>query len=357
MTMKYGYKLLTIIVALIILCTTLICRFEARLKTTAIPTTSPTAEACKYVVVRPALGENNYLITGCNYTDYRTGELLVAYFKEVSGLELVAAVMHVVEENPDNRVAVVLFRNSNIDLASLGTLAGLRVDREIDQVNLELLMPVDESFVGFVLEDQPRIRIRPDAELQVGHEIEAKQLSFGANPVSFNPPIKMTIDEIEPGGNTGRVQIPTTTGWPPPGTLLVVSHLGGTYQLSVDDYIRTTDICVRKRDGIEIHASGQITSGEFIGQVSPEGKETFELFGISTPIDPKYDIVPAFPHAVLMYRIEKSNLTLKPDEGWLNYHNTKRFEADQTGCLAFDINDTDNGDNTGKFDVEVVITP
>lgn len=370
--MKLRNNLLTMIMAVIMMLATASCFFddlgpieppirptaESRvlLNTTPVPTATPTdvpTEDCQDMVVRPH-GENEYLITGCNYTDYKEGELLVVYYRDPSGLELVAAVMQVVEENPDNRVALVVFGNSKVDLASL---SALRVDREISQVNLERLVPVNESFVGFILEDEPRIRIRPDAELQVGDELEAKRLSIGGHPISFDSPINMTIDKIEEGDSTATVRLLNGVSWPPPGTLLVVNNTGGTYNIQVSDNTGPTNICLRKGYNVEVQASGNITVGTVVGDVAPEGKENFLLLGFPTPIDQKYDVVKAFRHGVLMYRIENSDVSLAPDEAWLSYHEVPRFKADETGCLAFNINDNQKENNYGQFDVEVIITP
>ena len=85
--------------------------------------------------------------------------------------------------------------------------------------------------------------------------------------------------------------------------------------------------------------------GNWLGSSGPEGIPG--LFGISLE---KYNIVPEFKHACLMYII--------PGETeWRSCGVGVHFNAKTTGKLeiTFEINDNTQGDNSGAYDVEIIV--
>lgn len=322
------------------------------------PSATSTLERPTDLVVRPFnLDRQEYLVTGSSLDDYRIGDPLVVYFREPSGLELIAAVMQVIESNPNNRLAVVTFRNANVDLEQIGTLAALRVDKQISSLSLERLVPASHTFVGFTLKDRSRIRIRSDAGLKANDRLEARRLSSGGNSESLTPPITFTIGRIEDDGNTAIVQTKEASTWPAEGTLLVLSREASQFVIPVADYIsgEESGICVQAGDRIEIRADGEIRVGLSIGESGPEGKT--KLRGGVIAIDPENNIVRQFQHAVLLYRIEAPGTKMQRDEGWLAYDREKSFYAQTMGCLAFEVNDAGKADNSGAYSVQVLVTP
>lgn len=113
---------------------------------------------------------------------------------------------------------------------------------------------------------------------------------------------------------------------------------------------------MRRDDLGRITANDTISTTSVIGTIGPEGKVYFLLSnGVQVPIDSIYNIMPEFPHGVLMFRFADS--TLSATEGWLSYADTKTFTAERTGCLAFDINDSAKADNSGAYAVQVEVNP
>ena len=110
--------------------------------------------------------------------------------------------------------------------------------------------------------------------------------------------------------------------------------------LGVNSYIKP-NICFKKGDIITIEASGQMKVGNFVGSSGPDGKEV----GWNLEM---YNVVPQFNHAALMYKVSG-------DKEWRLAGKRRRFIASRDGCIEFDINDNTQGDNSGKYDVEVSI--
>ena len=105
-------------------------------------------------------------------------------------------------------------------------------------------------------------------------------------------------------------------------------------------------IAVRKGDEIIIHPSGSMTIGEWLGTSTPKGKES-GLFGF--PID-RYSFFPNIPHAALMYKFSE-----EPDNAWKYCGEKREIIAPSSGFLEFHINDKEQNDNIGAYDVEVSI--
>ena len=63
------------------------------------------------------------------------------------------------EKTPENLLARLIFQKPNIEVT---TLSYLKVDKNIENINFEGLVPVDAMFVGFTL-DEKLVRIRNNA--------------------------------------------------------------------------------------------------------------------------------------------------------------------------------------------------
>ena len=148
------------------------------------------------------------------------------------------------------------------------------------------------------------------------------------------------------------------SGSPPsPNTTMAITPVGNVYQTQLnarEAYLKATDICVQTGDVVAIKAEGEIEVGTYAGdggKVGPEGTER-GLLGL--PIGDNYDLVPAFPHAVLMFRIVG-------ETAWRSYADptARTFTVPATGCLEFQLNDNDPGNNsdTGFLNITVSVTP
>lgn len=150
--------------------------------------------------------------------EYTVGELLVVYAKDLSGLEFDVAVVSVIDKNVDNLIVQVIFRSADI---AIDSLSALRIDEQVETVNLEVMIPVASVFVGFVL-DEDTIRLIPQAGVTVGDRLEAVKLTAGGDAISFaTGPLLLRIDSLSINRTVARIS--TTATVPPPGTLLV-SH-------------------------------------------------------------------------------------------------------------------------------------
>lgn len=303
-------------------------------------------------IQRAAPGENHYFISGDGFSLFQSGDLLVVYAKDFAGFEFTAAVIYIVDKNADNLIAKTIFQNPDVELDSLDAL---RVDKEFDVVNLARLRSVDTAYVGFVVQEG-QIRINPNEPLRIADELLVVQLTASGDTLVTSPPVMLRVEAISTGGEMASVSIGGGIAWPTRGTLLVPRNLSQTFTVQVKDFLAADDICIRQGDHVRISADGIITAGVNIGAITPEGKEHFLLLGaIQTPIDPIYDIIPEFPHGVLMFRI--ADPSLSATEGWMSYAQTKQFTAAHSGCLEFDINDKVNSDNSGEFNVQVAVNP
>lgn len=117
------------------------------------------------------------------------------------------------------------------------------------------------------------------------------------------------------------------------------------YLVEVNHY-QASNICFAKDTTLDILANGEIRVGNWVGVVPPEGKDDFSFLGLKIPLDPIYNIDPQLPHGVLMIRLSGTSK-------WFGYNQTRKFIANEDGCLEFDINDADTSNNTGVFSVRV----
>lgn len=113
-------------------------------------------------------------------------------------------------------------------------------------------------------------------------------------------------------------------------------------KFKIEKTIYRETIDVKPGDRLEIIASGTITVGQFLGNVTPRGREK-GLLGL--PID-EYDIAPQYPHGALMYRVA-------PSQSWVLCGDGCEIKATKAGnmTIEFIINDNNTGDNSGNFDV------
>lgn len=295
--------------------------------------------------------ENTYVMTGTGIETVALGDLLVVYVQDVAGFESDVAVVYIVDKNRDNLQGKVIFQNPDV---ALDSLAALRADNNLADANLTRMVAIDAAFVGFTVAPN-RIRLNPNESIQSGTELLAVGLTANGDAILISPPVVLQISTVSFNKEMANASVVGGSQWPPVGTLLIPRNARNTYMVSVNDFSATNEVCVRKGDRVKVNASGMITTGEFVGILSPEGKESFQLLGITAPIDPLWDIVPEFPHGVLMFRIADS--TWSATEGWMDYAATKGFTAERSGCLEFDINDNDNSDNTGAYSVQIDVNP
>ena len=113
--------------------------------------------------------------------------------------------------------------------------------------------------------------------------------------------------------------------------------------IDISGYIET-NFEVHIGDSIVIRASGSMTIGRYVGQSTPKGKNSGLL---NFPLT-DYNLVKEFPHAALMYRINK-------DMDWKLCGNGVEFIAPKSGELEFQVNDNKQDDNSGAYQVEVVL--
>lgn len=303
-------------------------------------------------IQRSSYGENMYVMTGTGIETVALGDLLVVYARDPAGFESDVAITYIVDKNVDNLHGKVIFQNPDVELNSL---AALRADDNLVDANLTRMVAIDATFVGFVVGPN-QIRLNPNEPIQSGTELLAMELTANGDAIGISPPLVLQISTVSLDRDMANASVIGAVPWPPTGTLLIHKNGSKTHTISVRNFVANSQVCVRKGDRVVIAADGIVTVGVNVGTVSPEGKEYFLAAGlIQTPIDMKYDIVPEFPHGVLMYRF--ANTTLAANAGWTSFAASKNFQADRTGCLEFDINDAVNNDNSGTFTVYIQVNP
>lgn len=109
----------------------------------------------------------------------------------------------------------------------------------------------------------------------------------------------------------------------------------------------STRIMVRANDNIEVRARGRVRVGPFIGEVGPEGaNDGQELWGSS------YSISRQFRHGSLLY-------SYTGDDEWHYCGKSCSFSlypSSPSGYLEFEINDSDQGNNSGAFELDITVT-
>jgi hypothetical protein len=103
-----------------------------------------------------------------------------------------------------------------------------------------------------------------------------------------------------------------------------------------------TGIFVTKGENVSISATGAINVGPAVGDSGPDGRSTGLLYFSLT----KYNIVKTFKHAVLM-------LKLNDLDPWTSCGSSFRFIANKDGEIIFQVNDNDQGNNSGAYTVTI----
>jgi tetratricopeptide (TPR) repeat protein len=121
---------------------------------------------------------------------------------------------------------------------------------------------------------------------------------------------------------------------------------GSSISLSVNGYLRSDDLCVEVGDTVRLVAQGTIKLGFWLGSSDPNGIEQ----GMLGAIGDSYDIVPHHPHGALLCKISG-------ESEWRICGSYLEFTSERAGCLEFEINDTDQSDNTGQFNITASLLP
>jgi hypothetical protein len=130
---------------------------------------------------------------------------------------------------------------------------------------------------------------------------------------------------------------PTAT--PRPSATPSLTPTPATYSLQIDEPT-TTKIEVRPEDYVWVIANGEITLGFFAGSAGPDGKDSTLLAGYST--------VSELPHGALLCRVATS--------AWELCGSDREFRPTTKGVLEFTVNDNDRSNNSGAFNVQVVVS-
>jgi len=122
------------------------------------------------------------------------------------------------------------------------------------------------------------------------------------------------------------------------------SDCGSKQNLKVNAHVKS-DINVEEGDLVIIKADGVIKVGEWVGTSGPEGLQNGVL-GVSLS---SYNIFPNWNHAALYYRFGEK-------DDWKYYDEKKNKYVVQTkGYIEFGINDKNLSDNSGAYNVEVIV--
>ena len=103
-------------------------------------------------------------------------------------------------------------------------------------------------------------------------------------------------------------------------------------------------VTATRNEEYEISASGQVTVGQYLGDVTPDGK-TKGILGL--PIA-GYNIDRTKPHGSIMYR-------LSDKDAWIfcGSHCSVKIGKPGTYRLELRVNDANEGDNSGSFQVVI----
>ncbi len=124
---------------------------------------------------------------------------------------------------------------------------------------------------------------------------------------------------------------------------------GFNRELKVNTHVQT-DIKVEKGDIIIIKANGVMKIGNWIGTSGPEGRlNSSGILGVSLAAY-NYNEFKNWNHAVLVFRFGK-------EDEWKYYQKDKelKYRVPAAGYVEFAVNDTQQGDNEGAYDVEVIM--
>lgn len=125
------------------------------------------------------------------------------------------------------------------------------------------------------------------------------------------------------------------------------TNCGSSYDLEIARD-RRTDIKIEKGDEVIIKASGTMTVGAFVGTSTPAGR-TSGVAGMSLA-GYNYPNFRSWNHAVLCYRFGSNDT-------WKYYDPQKenKYLVQSNGYLEFFVNDNNQNDNYGAYNVTVTI--
>jgi Trypsin-like peptidase domain len=144
--------------------------------------------------------------------------------------------------------------------------------------------------------------------------------------INVGIPVSLILDKLEEWHYTVSFLEPTKPAEPPSS-------------LQVSGYTQS-GLCVNAGDMLEIEASGSIVVGSILGTASPDG--------IDVIFSQIYNLVPEFSHGALLCKLDSESL-------WRECGSHASFVVENQGCLEFQVNDNDQGNNRGAFGVQVVI--
>jgi len=120
---------------------------------------------------------------------------------------------------------------------------------------------------------------------------------------------------------------------------------GEVHHLRVNTFIRT-NIHVKSGDLIKIFATGNIKVGPWVGHSDPDGRSS----GFAGADLSFYNIVQTLNHAALLYRFSGEGAS-----DWKFAGKQMEFYAQQNGFLEFQVNDNDQGNNSGAYELKVIV--
>jgi hypothetical protein len=161
--------------------------------------------------------------------------------------------------------------------------------------------------------------------------VAAKQgvaIQKAENSPMLNNPGNMSVGgSVIVGGKNHRI---TTIGEQPP-TEAIADDVSGLTRSSAH---------VEKGQRVRILASGSIKIGGWAGTSQPEGRSS----GFAGGDLSAYSIVSTYNHAALLYRVAG-------EADWLPYGQNCVFRAQRSGNLEFQVNDREQGNNSGSYKV------
>lgn len=124
------------------------------------------------------------------------------------------------------------------------------------------------------------------------------------------------------------------------------SDCGAHYNLKINSFYKSK-IKVEEGDLVTIKAGGVMKVGGFVGNSGPEGiPNNRGVLGMSLEV---YNYFKIWNHAALTFRFG--------DKDEWKYYNEKenKFIAQKSGFMEFGINDNQQNDNEGAYEVEILI--
>ncbi len=174
--------------------------------------------------------------------------------------------------------------------------------------------------------------------------VEAQGYEKYVQNIDLRKGVLSTIVQLVPG----PILLPTPTPIiVPTKDNSSIQNTGNEVNLFVSDYTKTT-ACFVPGNKILVTAKGSMILGQNIGSSNADGKDNFEVLGLSIPIDKKYYIYPAYPLGALLCRLDTQS-------DWMACGTSKSWEIDLTGCVEFQVNDKLTSDNSGGYNVSIEV--